>query len=389
LIINYLVYNNNNKKMNVPVPAAKFHGFHHLHFYVGNAFQAASYYTSRFGFKKLAYRGLETGNKEVVTHVIQQDKIIFAFSSPLQPNNVDINAHIAKHGDGVHDVAFEVEDCRKIYDAAIANGAKSAMEPREETDENGTVVLAAIHTYGDTIHTLIQKKDYKGPFLPGYRDVTQEDPINAFLPPVNINFIVHIVGNQSWDQMHPVEQFYIEKLGFHRFWSVDDKQIHTEYSALRSVVMIDEDHKITMPINEPAKGKKKSQIEEYVDFYGGAGVQHIALHTDDILNTVAALKARGVRFLTVPPVYYSDLRKRLERSSVQVKEDLDTIQNLDILLDFDEEGYLLQIFTKPLEDRPTLFIEIIQRRNNNGFGVGNFKALFEAIERDQELRGTL
>eukprot|EP01027_Heterolobosea_sp_BB2_P020633 GEZU01029450.1.p2 GENE.GEZU01029450.1~~GEZU01029450.1.p2 ORF type:complete len:377 (-),score=168.91 GEZU01029450.1:157-1287(-) len=373
----------------VQVPAAKFLGFDHIHFYVGNALQAASYYVTRFGFKRFAYRGLETKSRDVVTHVVRQGKIIFAFSSPLQPENPEFSAFAAKHGDGVKDVAMTVEDARAIYEAAIANGAVSVKEPQEVSDEHGSVILASVQAYSDTIHTFVERKNYKGVFLPGYIAVEDNDPMEKITPAIGLEVIDHVVNNQGWDGIKPVEQWYIEKLGFHRFWSVDDKQIHTQYSSLRSVVMIDEDHTITLPINEPAEGIKKSQIQEYVEFYGGPGVQHIALRTENIIDAITYLKARGVKFLTVPSVYYDDLRKRLANSSVKVAEDLDTIQKLDILVDFDEEGYLLQIFTKPLEDRPTVFIEVIQRRNNNGFGVGNFKALFEAIERDQEARGNL
>lgn len=378
-----------NGSLKAHVPAAKFFGFDHLNFWVGNAFQAASYYITRFGFEPLAYKGLETGSRDMATHVIRQGKVIFSFSSPYKGGvNAEFEQHLAKHGDGVRDVAFTVEDCRAIYNAAVANGATSLVEPHEESDDNGTVVLASIRTYGDTVHTLVERKAYKGLFLPGYV-AAKPDAFTTLLKPTCIDFIDHIVGNQDWDGMTPVEDWYKEKLGFHRFWSVDDKQIHTEYSALRSVVVVDEDRAITMPINEPAVGKKKSQIEEYVDFYGGAGVQHIALNTQDIITTVAGLRSRGVQFLSVPEKYYTDLRKRLGASSVQVKEDLDTIQKLDLLVDFDDDGYLLQIFTKPVEDRPTLFIEIIQRANHDGFGVGNFKALFESIELEQDKRGNL
>ena len=372
------------------VPATKFESFDHLHFWVGNAKQAATYYMARFGFKPLAYRGLETGSKDVVTHVIVQNTIRFAFSSPLNPGNKEMGAHQEKHGDGVKDVAFAVEDSAAAYNAAVQNGATGVQEPTTVKDENGHVVLSSVKTYGDTIHTFVERKNYKGVFLPGYKDITDKDePLSNITGDVKLELIDHIVGNQDWDQMEPVSTWYEEKLGFHRFWSVDDKQIHTEYSALRSIVMASEDENIKMPINEPAKGKKVSQIEEYVNFYGGAGVQHIALKTEDIMDSVAKLRQRGVEFLTVPNTYYDHLKKRLANSEIQVAEDMALIEKLNLLVDFDEKGYLLQIFTKPLEDRPTVFIEIIQRRNNDGFGVGNFRALFKAIEDEQEKRGTL
>jgi 4-hydroxyphenylpyruvate dioxygenase len=371
-------------------PAGKFLAFDHIHFWVGNAKQAADWYIARFGFEPLAYRGLETGSKDIVTHVIKQDKIIFAFSSALKPGNKEMGAHQEAHGDGVKDVAFRVDDATAIFNAAVANGATPVQKPTEiKCEKDGSIVLASVQTYGDTIHTFVQRNNYTGIFLPGFAAVNKNEPLTKITPPVGLSFIDHIVGNQSWNEMEPVADWYKEKLGFHRFWSVDDKQIHTDYSALKSIVMTDADENIKMPINEPAKGKKKSQIEEYVEFYGGAGVQHIALHTTDILTAVSRLKERGVEFLNTPASYYDHLRKRLETSPIQVKEDLDTIQKLSILVDFDEKGYLLQIFTKPVEDRPTLFVEIIQRHNNSGFGVGNFKALFQAIEAEQAKRGTL
>jgi 4-hydroxyphenylpyruvate dioxygenase len=293
------------------------------------------------------------------------------------------------HGDGVKDVAFRVDNVDAIYNAAVTNGAISIQEPTDLKDEDGVVRVAAVQTYGDTIHTFVDRSNYNGPFLPNYRLNNAEDPLSKITADVELRLIDHIVGNQDWDGMKPACEWYEEKLGFHRFWSVDDKQIHTEFSALKSIVMTDKDENIKMPINEPAKGKKKSQIEEYVDFYGGAGVQHIALKTEDIIKSVSYLRERGVEFLSVPSTYYDILRKRLETSDIKVTEDIDTIQKLHILVDFDENGYLLQIFTKPVEDRPTLFLEIIQRHNNSGFGVGNFKALFKAIEDEQALRGNL
>jgi len=282
-----------------------------------------------------------------------------------------------------------VDDVRKIYAKAIERGAKSVLAPTELKDEHGSVWIATIQTYGDTVHTFVERQNYKGVFLPGYQPLTHTDPLSSLLPSPNVRYIDHIVGNQGDGEMEGVAKWYENVLDFHRFWSVDDKQIHTEYSSLRSIVVTDWDERIKMPINEPAEGKKKSQIQEYVEYHGGAGVQHIALETPDIIHTVTTMRKRGTEFLTVPRAYYDNLRKRLEKSPVQIKEDLNKIAELDILVDFDDKGYLLQIFTKPVEDRPTLFYEIIQRHNHNGFGAGNFKALFESIEREQALRGNL
>jgi len=373
--------------MSKKTPAGKFYKFDHLTFWVGNAVQAATYYVGRFGFSWYAYRGLETGSKHAATWVVRQGDIIFAFSSPYKKNQ-EMADHEGKHGDGVKDVAFTVDNATAIYEAAIANGAISVSPP---ITVDG-LTMASVKTYGDTTHTFIQRQEYKGHFLPGFIDVSAThsgEPFYKITEPVSLLKIDHVVGNQDWNGMDSVVNWYKEKLGFIQFWSVDEKQIHTEFSALRSVVVCDVDENVKMPLNEPAKGKKKSQIEEYVEFYGGPGVQHIALKTDDILKSVSYLKQRGVQFLTIPSSYYENLRKRLENSKVHVKEDLEKIKSLNILVDFDDDGYLLQIFTKPVEDRPTLFIEIIQRANNSGFGVGNFKALFISIEEEQMKRGNL
>jgi 4-hydroxyphenylpyruvate dioxygenase len=278
-----------------------------------------------------------------------------------------------------------------IYSAAVSSGAVSIKAPHTLSDDQGSVRLATIRTYGDTTHTLIQKSSYTGVFLPGYRaeSGTSRDPLSAFLPSVHLSAIDHCVGNQDWDEMENVCAYYENVLGFHRFWSVDDKDICTEYSALKSIVMSSPNDVVKMPINEPAKGKKQSQIEEYVDFYGGPGVQHIALRTTDIISAITNLKARGVEFIKVPETYYDSMKLRLKKAGMTLNEDFETLKSLDILIDFDEGGYLLQLFTKHLMDRPTVFIEIIQRNNFDGFGAGNFKSLFEAIEREQELRGNL
>lgn len=367
----------------------KFLCFDHVTFYVGNAKQAASYYTTRMGFEDLAYQGLETGSRKVVKHVVRQNKIVFVFVSAYEPGFHEIGDHLVKHGDGVKDVAFSVEDLDVIVKRAKERGASVVRDIWEERDEFGTVRMATVKTYGETQHTFVERKNYRGVFLPGFKTPLYEDVLSKVLPPTYLDFIDHVVGNQPDLQMESVAAWYEKVLMFHRFWSVDDSQIHTEYSALRSIVMSNYEETIKMPINEPAKGKKKSQIEEYVEYYGGAGVQHIALNTSNIIAAIENLRARGMHFLSVPDTYYDQLRERLSHSSLKIKEDMATLQKLNILIDYDENGYLLQIFTKNMQDRPTLFLEVIQRHNHNGFGAGNFKALFEAIEADQEKRGNL
>ncbi|XP_060912212.1 4-hydroxyphenylpyruvate dioxygenase [Labrus mixtus] len=368
----------------------KFVRFHHITFWVGNAKQAASFYCDKMGFEPLAYKGLETGSREVVSHVIRQDKIMFVFQSPLNPGNEEMGEHLMKHGDGAKDIAFQVEDCDFLIKTARERGAVVVKEPWVEKDSHGTVKYAVLQTYGDTTHTLIEYLGpYKGLFLPGYREPLFRDPLLATLPAGGLNFIDHIVGNQPDDEMVPISDWYQKCLMFHRFWSIDDKQIHTQYSSLRSIVVTNYEETIKMPINEPAKGKKKSQIQEYVDYNGGPGVQHIALNTSNIIQAIVNLRARGMEFLAAPDAYYKSLREKLETAKITVKEDLDRLQELKILVDFDDKGYLLQIFTKPVQDRPTLFLEVIQRNNHFGFGAGNFKSLFEAIEKDQDARGNL
>ncbi|XP_031551508.1 hepatocyte nuclear factor 1-alpha-B-like [Actinia tenebrosa] len=379
-------YTEKGEKPNV----GKMIAFDHVTLWVGNAKQAASFYCTRMGFEPMAYKGLETGSREEVSHAVRQDKIIFVLKSALVPNNEVTEAmgkHLTFHGDGVKDVAFEVEDCIGLYKESVKRGAKSVKEPWEESDENGTVTFATVQTYGDVTHTFVERKNYTGLFLPGYKPPLYQDKLLAKLPQSKLNFIDHIVGNQPNDQMVPVADWYEKSLQFHRFWSVDDKQIHTEYSALRSIVVTNYEETIKMPLNEPAPGKRKSQIQEYIDYYGSAGVQHIALNTSDIITTVTNLKERGMVFLSIPDKYYDNLRERLKTANITVKQSLDVLQQLKILVDFDEHGYLLQIFTKPVQDRPTLFLEVIERHNHTGFGVGNFKALFESIEADQRQRG--
>ncbi|KAL2835268.1 Glyoxalase/Bleomycin resistance protein/Dihydroxybiphenyl dioxygenase [Aspergillus cavernicola] len=387
----------------IPSSISSYRGYDHVHWYVGNAKQAASYYITRMGFRRIAYRGLETNSRAICSHVIQNGSVTFILTSPLRSlDQIDrfsaeeqvllreIHHHLEQHGDAVKDVAFEVDSVDAVFGAAVANGAKVVSKPRTVEDEDGKIVTATIQTYGQTTHTLIEKRGYRGVFLPGYRvENGAQDPVAALLPDVLLNRIDHCVGNQDWDEMDKICEYYEKALGFHRFWSVDDKQICTEFSALKSIVMASPNDIVKMPINEPAKGKKQSQIEEYVDFYNGAGVQHIALLTDDIIRDITNLKTRGVEFIKVPSSYYEDIKVRLKKTGLKLHEDFETIRALDILIDFDENGYLLQLFTKHLMDRPTVFIEIIQRHNFSGFGAGNFKSLFEAIEREQALRGNL
>jgi 4-hydroxyphenylpyruvate dioxygenase len=362
---------------------------------VGNARLSADFFVSRFGFSRVAYRGLETGSRDLVTHVLRQGRITFAFTSALNPGGdallgSDVGAHVARHGDGVKDIAFTVTDARAVFEYAVARGATPVAPPRTLEDGAGAVVTATVQTYGDTTHTFVQRDAYTGAFLPGFRaaDPTP-DAFAAFTPPIGLDFVDHIVGNVPEGDMEPTVQWYEKMLSFHRFWSVDDSQMHTEFSALKSIVVADHTEVVKMPINEPAKGKRKSQIQEYCDYYAGAGVQHIALNTRDIISAITHLRARGVSFLRVPDTYYDALDTRLASAGVKVKEDLATLRKLNILLDMDDKGYLLQLFTQCIQDRPTVFLEVIQREGCSGFGAGNFKSLFEAIEREQNERGNL
>jgi 4-hydroxyphenylpyruvate dioxygenase len=355
-------------------------GTDYVELYVGNAKQAAHYYRTAWGFQPVAYAGLETGMKDRVSYVLQQDKIRLVLTSPLQQDG-EINEHINKHGDGVKVVALWVDDAAKSWKETTSRGAESYFEPKTIEDNHGKVVLSGIHTYGETVHVFVERSDYKGVFMPGYREWKSDFETTE----VGLKFIDHMVGNVGWNEMNKWCEFYAKVMGFAQLVSFDDKDISTEYTALMSKVMSNGNGRIKFPINEPAEGKKKSQIEEYIDFYNGAGVQHIAVATDNIITTVKALKSRGVEFLYVPETYYETVLDRVG----EIDEDLEPLKELGILIDRDDEGYLLQLFTKPVLDRPTMFFEIIQRKGAKSFGKGNFKALFEAIEREQESRGTL
>jgi len=351
---------------------------HHVEFWVGNAKQAAFFYRKGFGFSQVAYSGLETGNRDTASYVMRQNKTNFLLTTAQRPEH-PATEHLRKHGDGVRDIALQVEDADFAFTEAVRRGAKPAMEPHTLEDKYGKVRRAAVHTYGDTIHSLISYDGYNGPFLPGYvaAEITGED--------VGILRVDHIVGNVELGKMNEWADFYKNVFGFHRYISFDDKDISTEYSALMSIVMSDDSYSVKFPLNEPAAGKRKSQIEEYLEAYRGPGAQHIALLTKDVLDTVSKLQANGVEFLRVPDSYYDILPERVG----EISESVDTIRMLGILVDRDQEGYLLQIFSKPVQDRPTVFFEIIQRKGSRGFGKGNFRALFEAIELEQAKRGNL
>ncbi len=355
-------------------------GIHHVEFFVGNAKQAAYFYRRGFGFEWFAYSGLETGNRNSTSYALRQNEVVFVLTAPYHSNS-PIYEFLQKHGDGVRDIAFLVDDAEKAYETTTARGAESVVEPHVVEDENGQVKIATVRAYGDIVHSFIEKGDYQGVFLPGFQGV-DKDPI---ADPVGFVRIDHIVGNMGWNQMEEMVNFYNRVFGFKRFVSFDDKDISTEYTALRSTVVANDNLLIKFPINEPAEGKKKSQIEEFVEFNEGPGVQHIALLTNDIVTTVEKLRANGIEFMDTPDAYYDTLPSRVGA----IDEAVDTIRRLRILVDRDDQGYLLQIFTRTLVDRPTLFFEIIQRKGAQSFGKGNFKALFEAIEREQALRGTL
>jgi 4-hydroxyphenylpyruvate dioxygenase len=363
-----------------PVDFLPLNGTDFVEFYVGNAKQAAYYYRAAFGMKLVAYRGPETGTRDRASYVLEQGKIRFVLTTPLSADS-EISQHIQRHGDGVREIALWVDDAESAYRETTRRGARGVQEPTVREDKDGRVRISVIAAYGDTLHAFIERKDYRGVFLPGFR-AEGDDPIAR---PVGLLHIDHMVGNVGWGQMDAWVGFYRDVMGFQLYQHFDDKDISTEYSALMSKVMSNGNGRVKFPINEPAVGKKKSQIEEYLEFYGGPGVQHIALATGNIVETVSKMRAQGIEFLRVPSSYYDDLEKRCGK----IDEPVGDLADLGILVDRDDEGYMLQIFTKPVEDRPTLFYEVIQRKGSRSFGKGNFKALFEAIEREQESRGNL
>ena len=356
-------------------------GTDHVEFYVGNAKQAAYYYRAAFGMRLIAYSGPETGMRDRVSYVVEQGKIRLILTTPLNPDNA-IAEHIKLHGDGVREIALWVDDAELAFRETTRRGAKPLLEPTTFEDEHGRVKISAIAAYGDTIHGFVERRDYRGVFLPGFHAVEAQDTIAR---PVGLLHIDHMVGNVGWGQMNAWVEFYRDVMGFQLYQHFDDNDISTEYSALMSKVMANGNGRVKFPINEPATGKKKSQIEEYLEYYRGPGVQHIAMATNDIIATVSKLRDQGIEFLRVPTTYYDELEKRCGK----IDEPVDKLAELGILVDRDDEGYMLQIFTKPVEDRPTLFYEIIERKGSRSFGKGNFKALFEAIEREQALRGNL
>ncbi len=360
-------------------------GTDYIEFYVGNAKQAAHFYRSAFGFQLVGYRGPETGVRDRASYLLQQDKIRFVMTTPIRPDISEeskvIAAHIDRHGDGVRDLALWVDDARDAFRKAVERGAVPVHQPRVLKDSDGEIVIASFQTYGETIHSLVERKNYKGLFMPGFV------PVKPYCnpAPVGLKYVDHCVGNVELGKMNVWVEFYAHVMGFRNLLTFDDEDISTEYSSLMSKVMANGNDRIKFPINEPASGKKKSQIEEYLDFYGGPGVQHMALATDDIVKTVTQLRDRGVEFLSAPTTYYAELQQRVGK----IDEPLDVLASLGILVDRDPDGYLLQIFTKPVEDRPTVFYEIIQRKGAKSFGKGNFKALFESIELEQAKRGNL
>ena len=355
-------------------------GTDHIEFYVGNAKQAAHFYQSALGFQPVAYSGPETGVRERVSYVVRQNKITFVLTTPLRAKHA-ISDHVLKHGDGVKAIALKVKDATSAWKETTKRGGKSYMEPKTLTDEHGKIVLSGIHIYGEVVHMFVERDDYTGPFMPTF--VKWEPSFCA--SETGLQYVDHCVGNVGWNQMNPWVKFYEEVMGFRNILTFDDKDISTEYSALMSIVMSDDSYSVKFPINEPAAGKRKSQIDEYLEAYGGPGVQHVALQTKDVMFTVDRLQQNGIEFLRVPDSYYAQLPNRVG----ELEEPIEEIKRLGILVDKDQEGYLLQIFSKPVQDRPTVFFEIIQRKGSRGFGKGNFKALFEALELEQDRRGNL
>lgn len=369
-----------NNKTDIQTDFLPLHGTDYVEFYVGNAKQAAHFYKTAFGFQSLAYAGPETGMMDKVSYVIRQNKLTFVLTTPLKTDN-PIADHIYKHGDGVKVLALKVDDAKSAFEETTKRGGKSYMQPEVLKDANGEVVLSGIHTYGDTVHLFVERKNYTGLFMPGFKEwKSNYNPTST-----GLLYVDHCVGNVGWNQMNPWVKFYEEVMGFRNILSFDDNDISTEYSALMSKVMSNGNGYVKFPINEPAEGKKKSQVEEYLDFYNGEGVQHVAIATNDIVASVTELQKRGIEFLNIPESYYETVLDRVGK----IDEDIEPLKRLGILIDRDDEGYLLQIFSKPLEDRPTVFFEIIQRKGAQSFGKGNFKALFEALEREQDARGNL
>lgn len=365
-----------------------FMGFHHIELWVGNAKQAASYYTTRFGFVPLAYKGLETGSRDVASHVVQQGNIVLVFSSPVGPGNIEICNYQSLHGDAVKKLAVCVRSCEQAYERAMKAGATSVSSPLEESDTSGRVRQASIQAVGDTILTFIERTDYRGSFLPGFEASNGTDDLTSRLPPVGASKIDHLGFNLFDGELLSWVTWFERTLDFHRFFSIDDTIVHSEFSGLRSIIMSDSDETIKVPLIEPARGTRKSQIEEFLEYNGGVGAQHLALQTPDILATASALQARGAPFLSVPPDYYELLQTRISSSPAD-RMGLASLQKFNIMVDQDEKGYLLQVFTMPISDRPTFFLEFLQRCNHKGFGANNFKSIFEAIEIEQQRRGNL
>ncbi|EGC37153.1 hypothetical protein DICPUDRAFT_97354 [Dictyostelium purpureum] len=365
-------------------------GFDYVNLYVGNALQAASYYITKFGFQNLAYKGLKHGDRRLSTHVVKQNNIVIAFTTSTDKEDSEFSSLLQKHGDSIKEIAFTVEDCKFVYDHAISKGAVSIKAPHEISDERGTVVMATIATpVDDVVHVFVERKNFKGAFLPGFTDEVFQDPMSNITGPVNLQLNDHIVYCLESNEMDKFAQWYYDVLGFHRYWSADESIVHTKYSSLNSTVVADFNTSVKLVINEGVNTIKKSQVQEFVDF-AGRGCQHFALVSTDIIDSIEKLVKRGVQFMPVPKTYYSQLKSRLSQCSIEVKEDINKLQELNIFLDFDEDGYLLQIFTKTVEDRPTMIIEVIQRVGHNfGFGAGNFKAIFKAIETEQKQRGNL
>ncbi|NES21191.1 MAG: 4-hydroxyphenylpyruvate dioxygenase [Symploca sp. SIO3E6] len=374
---------------NVPGHHSCYVGFDYVELWVGNAKQAASFYQTRLGFSLFAYRGLETGSPTWTSYALRQGEVTLIVSSALPPDNDTFNAHIACHGDAVRDIAFRVTECKSTYDQAITAGAVSVHPPQEQVDTYGRIVIATIKTVGDTNHTFVERSGESTIFLPGFVTINDPDPLDHILPSVGGRLLDHIGLNIPEGDLGSLVEWYERVLGFHRFFSIDDSIVHTEFSGLRSVVMADSLDRIKVPLIEPASGSRKGQVEEFLEYHGGSGAQHFAVLTDDILASSQALRERGVSILKVPSGYYPRLREFLQVCDIQLPEDIELLAKHDIMVDFDENGYLLQMFTKPMTDRPTVFFEFLQRKNFTGFGANNFRAIFEAIEQEQERRGNL